>query len=276
MARALGPRKPLAAADSGGHTVRVRRDPIVLLLCLALAGREALACSREPSRPPLRFDDSEYVFSGKVVEVVTASPWAYRGYIVPALFGASAGPGEPAAIRVKADEVVNAPLPGPLYDVYVYRYNGACMAVPEGEARLHSLIGQRVSVVAKRAHSLFQPFGSGPVRLDADKYHGTIVHLSTAPPRVRANAEIGGELAYELRRGLKDLREAASDDERGRVIAGLLNHRYFLYPAWDPRGGRLDRLVDANIKDPQKARVLKDSLRKEATRRAEEMMTPKR
>lgn len=233
-----------------------------LLAAALLSAAPAAACSRQGKQPPLHFDPDEYVFAGKVVDVVTVGPWSYRWFWGPRLFSGSSG--APWALRIEPDEVVHAPEPAKFYEVYVYAYTTSCITSPTRESSLHSLVGKRVRVAARPSEYVAGALWGDAVRLEVHKDGGFVVWESTG--RFNPAGEPALDSAYDYRAGLKRLSDSADDDAREAAVFALARlPRFGLTDAeelrdYNPGLEGLGPILREAISDPARAKRISDTL----------------
>jgi hypothetical protein len=240
------------------------RSPMMraaLVLVAGLLCRAAVAgCTL--SLPPVKaFDATEYVFTGRVMNL--AGPHA-------------GGPGGRDAwgLLVEVEEAIHLPEAARTYEVYPYHLGADCSDIPwESEDVLKAYpFGTRVRVAAHRAKSASgRAEGGGVVRLEVLHVYGVLAHNTAEGGEVTASsvydykkfrpypqtqpapAERLAEAHYtrptfELRKDLLRLKRAASEAERVEILERLVD-----YP-----DGEVDfkSVAESHVKNPAARKAL--------------------
>jgi hypothetical protein len=175
---------------------------------------------------PTEFDTTEYVFIGRVVDVVGP----LRTDIVV---------GDAYGLLIKAEQVVSLPDSSiDCFEVFSYGITPSC--TPEGRSRTFLSdafpIGSEVRVIAKRSRFFPSTQSGDTTRLDAwllnGGSHGSIarnlndITSATSVFNYRKSSEAGRELIqFELRKDLLRLKNARSLREKMIILRRLMQSR---------------------------------------------------
>lgn len=233
---------------------------LALLLAPAAAAPNAPAPARctLATKPVEKFDDAEYVFTGRVAEVV--------GPLGSKRSGAVWG------LLVDVDERVHEPSQlGARAEVFPFHLGADCSDVPwDREALTHFFpAGTRVRVIAVKSRAFKEPAADGALRLDAYLYdNGHVARNELAGARMTSAAAVYDYAAFErpgeeqtdanepvlearwslpefeLRKDLLRLRRAEAPAERAQILERLAGY---------PSAHALDfeKIAHRHVKDDQ-------------------------
>jgi len=156
------------------------RQALVVSLLLALGG-EATACQLTMPAPLAAVDETMFVLTGTVREVVSVA-------------NASDVRGEAFGLRVEVGENLHSPAPlAGVVDVFEFNLGAGCEAIGMGRAELERrfLPGTGVRVVARAARRLPAAAVGAPARLEAGPYNPYPV-LAPVYPEDPLSASLAG------------------------------------------------------------------------------------
>ncbi len=219
---------------------------ILLLIFAILLPQISIACEIR-IRPPTKFDTTEYLFIGEVIDIVGP----LRSERVK---------GEAYGFLVKVKQTVFLPDSSTNYfEVYDYGITPSCS--PEGIPKdlLSGSKGCEVRIIGKGSEFFPSRLDDGKIRLDAwllnRENQGSItrnfnnITSATSVFNYKKDSETGIELLYfEARKDLLRLKNASSDEEKIKILRRLMGFR--TYFKWFPN------VLETHISDEKVIQML--------------------
>ncbi|MCK4307961.1 hypothetical protein KAW50_07045 [candidate division WOR-3 bacterium] len=198
---------------------------ILLLIFAILLPHISVACEIR-IQPPTRFDTTEYIFIGEVIDIVGP-------------LESERVKGEAYGFLVKVKQTVFLPDSSTNYfEVYDYGITPSCS--PEGIPKdfLSDSKGCEVRVIGKESEFFASRLEAGKIRLDAWLINrgnqGSItrnfnnITSATSVFNYKKDSEAGRELLYfEARKDLLRLKNASSDEEKIKILRRLMEFRTY-------------------------------------------------